>query len=48
MEKYYTLEQMAQFEELRAETPPEEMEAVGHGGPHCRSVRWRTSRASRG
>ena len=28
MEKYYTPEQMAQFAELRAETPPEEMEAV--------------------
>ena len=28
MEKYYTPEQMAQFEELRAETPPEEIEAV--------------------
>ncbi len=28
MEKYYTPEQMAQFAELRAETPPEEIEAV--------------------
>ena len=30
MEKYYTPEQMAQFAELRAETPPEEIEAVEH------------------
>ena len=28
MEKYYTPEQMAQFAELRTETPPEEIEAV--------------------
>ena len=28
MERYYTPEQMAQFAELRAETPPEEIEAV--------------------
>ena len=28
MEKYYTPEQMAHFEELRTETPPEEIEAV--------------------
>lgn len=28
MEKYYTPEQMAQFEELRAETPPEEVKAI--------------------
>ena len=28
MEKYYTPEQMARFAELRAETPPEEIEAV--------------------
>ena len=26
MEKYYTPEQMAHFEELRAETPPEEID----------------------
>ncbi len=30
MEKYYTQEQMAQFAELRAETPPEEIQAVEH------------------
>ena len=30
MERYYTPEQMAQFDELRAETPPEEIEAVEH------------------
>ena len=28
MEQYYTPEQMAQFAELRTETPPEEIEAV--------------------
>ena len=28
MEKYYTPEQMAQFEELRAETPPEEIKTA--------------------
>ena len=30
MEKYYTTEQMARFAELRAETPPEEIQAVEH------------------
>ena len=28
MERYYTSEQMAGFAELRAETPPEDVEAV--------------------
>ena len=28
MERYYTPEQMAQFAELRTQTPPEEIEAV--------------------
>ena len=31
MEQYYTPEQMARFAELRAETPPEEIDAVEHG-----------------
>ena len=30
MERHYTPEQMAQFSELRAETPPEEIAAVEH------------------
>ena len=42
MEKYYTPERMAQFEELRAETPPEEIEAVEPASAEAKALaaRW--------
>ncbi len=46
MERYYTSEQMAGFAELRAETPPEDVEAVEREWTALR--RRRTSRSSSG
>ena len=46
MERYYTSEQMAGFAELRAETPPEDVEAVEREWTARR--RRRTSRSSSG
>ena len=46
MERYYTSEQMAGFAELRAETPPGDVEAVEREWTALR--RRRTSRSSSG